>query len=180
MKGAAEVWLRPHHEQRNFNEQAAFIKPLKAGFGETDAHEVAKLGVKAFCQTSSVNEYWTRFPTDKKLLNWKEQALKKEFFEGLHPKSETSLPDLLTNLSASLSLQPMASNGTTSYTRTNDDLQRLIFITIPAVRRQATHRTQPEAHQDTAMEDSPTPTTEPHTDATPGTNTPPDTQGLYA
>lgn len=84
MKGAGEAWMLPLAEKGHFTTWASFVKELKAAFGEANTRESAQLRIKALCQTTSVNDYWTKFQTDMGLLNWNDEALRDKFFEGLH------------------------------------------------------------------------------------------------
>src|SRR6266566_1216510 len=94
LKGPAAQWILPALENNTFSTWEEFKKGFKEAFGEPDTKEAAKIRIKALRQITSVNDYWTRFSTDMNLLEWNEEALKSEFYDGL----AREIRDRLTNI----------------------------------------------------------------------------------
>lgn len=94
MKGPTGKWILPAIEANTYKTSKVFTDALKKAFGESDTREAAKMGIKALRQSSTVNDYWTKFQTDMDLLEWNEAGFKDEFYERLNPK----IGDRLANI----------------------------------------------------------------------------------
>lgn len=86
MKGPAGKGIVPAIETSTYDTWKEFTNAMKKAFGESVTRKAAKMHIKALRQSSTVNNYWTKFQTDIDLIEWNEGALKDKFYKPLNPK----------------------------------------------------------------------------------------------
>lgn len=143
MKGPAGKWILPAIEASTYNTWKELTDALKKAFGESDTREAAQMRIKALRQSSTVNDYWTKFQTDMDLLGWNEAAFKDEYYEGLNPKIRDRLANI-TNKPKQLRAFVTLCIDLDNELNVNRGRQTKYDLYAPATRSQTSHP--PRAH----------------------------------